>query len=532
MSSPAILQPHASGTLISRFKPAAEAATQDAGAHQIIEDALFDLWNQSNAKENAVALCSDGAVELAVYVLQQFLEAAQEYEFLVRYASGALYNLSRSLPRKRPIRLKMMDAGAFALLPRMQVCPIDKVRFYAALVSSHSTKAGLPREYRLPFPPEAIRNLASCLRATVDGDGYMGGQWSVEEICSALLSMCASADCRRCFLQEGGGELVLRCLDALESNAQSLLDCDDDDVKVILVLTAKLAVEATFRNLCTSHTVALLTSLITHVDSAIKCAALSALAHFGSGDVSIDAAFAQACAVGSARWNRSQLSLVGKGRAGKTAFARALLQKPFIHTESTVGMDGMTCEVSSVSSGKVWWQEDGRGSASELERLQAQLTANLAKGAALDSYSVLDEVEATETLTVFTAIDSNVSAVLPLQPRDVQHSAPPTKLNQELFLENLQDDEGDDSVVFEMWDYGGQDVFYAMFHLFITPHGVFTVLFNMEEILESPLLRSQNLAFIDFWLNSVYMHTAQEGSCAPIILVGTHKDVVASPLQH
>jgi hypothetical protein len=225
----------------------------------------------------------------------------------------------------------MMDAAAFALLPRMQACAIDKVRLYAALVSSHATMAGLPREYRVPFPPESIRNLVSCLRATIDGHGYMDGGWSVEEICSALQSMCANADCRRCFLQEGGGELVLQCFDAFNFEDQSLLDRDADEIKVVMILTAKLASDTAFRALCTPRTMAIFTSLVSHTDSSIKCSALSALAHFGSSDVSIDAAFAQACAAGSARWNRSQLSLVGKGRAGKTAFARALLQKPFVH---------------------------------------------------------------------------------------------------------------------------------------------------------------------------------------------------------
>jgi len=175
-----------SGSLIIRFKPSADAAAHDKGARQVIEVALRDLWNHADDQESAVALCNDGAVELAVHALQLFLDDAQHYDNIVRYACGVLYNLSRSLPRKRPVRLKMMDAAAFALLPRMQASPIEKVRLYAALVSSHSTMAGLPREYRVPFPPESIRSLVSCFRATMDGDGYMGGYWSAEQISSTL----------------------------------------------------------------------------------------------------------------------------------------------------------------------------------------------------------------------------------------------------------------------------------------------------------------------------------------------------------
>jgi GTPase SAR1 family protein len=543
-SKPKTLTPN-SGSILSRFKPAADAAAHDSDAYEIIVDGIWSLMNEANDKESAVALCNDGAVELAVHVLQLFLDDADNHDRLVCGAVGVLYNLSRSLPRKRPVRLKMMDAEAFTLLPRLHVCPIGHIRLCATLVSSHLTMAGLPREYRLPIQPESIRLLVSALRDAIDGVPSHGGYWCVEEIFSALQSLCANADNRRRFLQEGGGELVLQCLDALGPNCDSSLnEVPGDDINVIMMVTAKLANDTSFRALCTPQTVELLTSYITNSDSSTKCAALSALAHFGSGDVSINDAFAQACAVGSARWNRSQLSLVGKGRAGKTAFARALLQKPFVHTESTVGMEGMTCEVSSVASGKVWWQEDGSAASSttELERLQAQLTASFTKGAAFDSVSILDEVESSEASNSFNFLDANITSNSPTsqpnsallsQPHHVGHSSShPNKLNQELFLESLHDDEADDNVVFEMWDYGGQDVFYAMFHLFITPHGVFTVLFNMEEILESPVLRSQNLAFIDFWLNSIFMHTAREGSCAPIILVGTHKDVVASPLEH
>ena len=47
--------------------------------------------------------------------------------------------------------------------------------------------------------------------------------------------------------------------------------------------------------------------------------------------------------------------LLGEARVGKTAFGVSLLDKPFKHTDSTVGVDTSTVDVTDVRN----WREIG-----------------------------------------------------------------------------------------------------------------------------------------------------------------------------
>jgi GTPase SAR1 family protein len=86
---------------------------------------------------------------------------------------------------------------------------------------------------------------------------------------------------------------------------------------------------------------------------------------------------------------------------------------------------------------------------------------------------------------------------------------------------------------FSCWDFGGQDTFYGLHHLYMGRNSVFVLLFNMVWFLaESDF--SPHLAFLAFWLNSIAAHAAdpEDHRVDPIILVGSHKDVVSSPREH
>ncbi len=78
-------------------------------------------------------------------------------------------------------------------------------------------------------------------------------------------------------------------------------------------------------------------------------------------------------------------------------------------------------------------------------------------------------------------------------------------------------------------------MFYSLHHLFLTRYGVYAVLFNMQWMVNrDEKKRSETLSFIEFWLNSIYLHTytEEERGCAPILLIGTHKDIVTDAAQH
>eukprot|EP00937_MAST-01D_sp_MAST-1D-sp2_P007009 g7009.t1 len=82
-------------------------------------------------------------------------------------------------------------------------------------------------------------------------------------------------------------------------------------------------------------------------------------------------------------------------------------------------------------------------------------------------------------------------------------------------------------LVLSLWDYGGQKVFYALHHLFLTPHGGYVLVFNMEHLCDDCPQKDLALRGLDFWLRSLHMHAKG----APIFLVGTRADVVSVEKQ-
>eukprot|EP00924_Labyrinthula_sp_SR-Ha-C_P010865 snap_masked-scaffold_47-processed-gene-0.10-mRNA-1 protein AED:0.40 eAED:0.42 QI:0/-1/0/1/-1/1/1/0/1107 len=74
-----------------------------------------------------------------------------------------------------------------------------------------------------------------------------------------------------------------------------------------------------------------------------------------------------------------------------------------------------------------------------------------------------------------------------------------------------------DSLTFSLCDFGGQEVFYTLHHLFLTKFGIYVLCVDLREVLEKPKVCE---AYMKFWFSSISMHA----SSAPIVLVGTHFD--------
>jgi len=78
-----------------------------------------------------------------------------------------------------------------------------------------------------------------------------------------------------------------------------------------------------------------------------------------------------------------------------------------------------------------------------------------------------------------------------------------------------------DFLSFTIWDYGGQTVFYTLHHLFLTPHGVYVLVFDLRHFLsEEGYDESDAAEYLAFWLHSVSLHAPD----APIFMVGTFLD--------
>ena len=87
-------------------------------------------------------------------------------------------------------------------------------------------------------------------------------------------------------------------------------------------------------------------------------------------------------------------------------------------------------------------------------------------------------------------------------------------------------------ITFSLWDYGGQDVFLSLHHLFLTRFGVYVVVFDMTLLAGGRLSGgtaegAKAMRTIRFWLSTIAVHSQRQGEAggtAPIVLVGTHKD--------
>ena len=82
--------------------------------------------------------------------------------------------------------------------------------------------------------------------------------------------------------------------------------------------------------------------------------------------------------------------------------------------------------------------------------------------------------------------------------------------------------DADDAVTFSVWDFGGQRVFYALHHAFLTRHGVYLVVFRMPNLLD-PAREEECARYLRGWLRCIALHARG----APVALVGTHKDMLA-----
>jgi GTPase SAR1 family protein len=82
---------------------------------------------------------------------------------------------------------------------------------------------------------------------------------------------------------------------------------------------------------------------------------------------------------GTKEWRRSKLSVVGEGRAGKTALTNAIVGRGFQETSSTVGINQLTCDVKQMKASAHGAAEAEWGVASkvgrELETALAQIVA-------------------------------------------------------------------------------------------------------------------------------------------------------------
>jgi GTPase SAR1 family protein len=316
---------------------------------------------------------------------------------------------------------------------------------------------------------------------------------------------------------------------------------------------------------------------------------------WSSSDVD-DSAFENACNQALEQFSRpfpfTQLCLVGEGRAGKTALASSLCGRSFKQTESTIGVGVEHLQVThsdSKSPSSEWSPvHASRCAVSFAEEQLAWAVIDKLDGKPGDAReSIVDVMQASvfdvkrhessshehlqappnefhkplpstfethpsqRSSELFNELDSPPYACLngtsPTLQRTksiaAEHSSDPVVLiDKQLVLQRSTEAE---PFRIKLMDFGGQKAFYSLHHLYLSRHGVYLLVFNMEWLvgprasvqkahgLDGSSTCDSSLSFLSFWLNSIYLHAkSPDGSVAPIFLIGTHKDVIRSPADH
>jgi GTPase SAR1 family protein len=302
--------------------------------------------------------------------------------------------------------------------------------------------------------------------------------------------------------------------------------------------------------------------------------------------VDVTALVTRALQRGSKEWRRSKLSVVGEGRAGKTALTNAILGRAFQDTDSTVGINQLTCDVKHIrstaaaeaASAQHWreFNKQDRELESALAEVVALSKARIARGeddtAQDSSNSILSLLAAPASArsssgTPFSAttqpvrlqslqLPANGGRQTPMTPSSsdsgsstpilaavrasqvpaaVVPTAPERSLDEDMLLRALGTvEDAASGLLITLFDFGGQSVFDVIHHLFLTSNGVYAVVFNMERLVADGPDRVCALKLLHRWLSSIAAHTfdAETRKTAPIVLVGTRADAVRDLTVH
>ena len=187
-----------------------------------------------------------------------------------------------------------------------------------------------------------------------------------------------------------------------------------------------------------------------------------------------------------------RLNLVGQARAGKTSLARSLAGLSFTDTSSTIGVEQQLMEVSctaiDVCAGTAWRRVEDKNcgpilNAVSVTQVAAKATAqkcstsNRASENSLGSITellghVLDKSQGAP------ARDANSSRLRERDWENAGATAPVIAMDRHLVLQLAQRDAV--RLRLSLWDFGGQEVFYALHHLYLTRFATYAVLFNMQ----------------------------------------------------
>ena len=234
------------------------------------------------------------------------------------------------------------------------------------------------------------------------------------------------------------------------------------------------------------------------------------------------------------RFVRNKLMFIGNGGSGKSSTIRALVGLPF-HRKYVSTIVGEANDQIDLSSGNVteWKLVPSQQGVNLLnkdfgnrlvdlklnEGLKKQPSKSPGRARAESSRklpeSTIDETSQDTSLIVpIKFVDESVArAQKHLKTRRLPLTG---KVFQQLLQRNRRKvPASQPERTFALWDFAGQEIFYTVHHLFLSPNGVYLLVTNLQKLLKN---QCDELEVLTFWLESVYLNAGN----APVIIVGTH----------
>ncbi|XP_045171411.2 uncharacterized protein LOC123533695 [Mercenaria mercenaria] len=244
-----------------------------------------------------------------------------------------------------------------------------------------------------------------------------------------------------------------------------------------------------------------------------------------------------------------RINIVGNYRQGKTSLMRRLLGRKVSDVSSTDGIDVIHYKCHRTVDGKFSLNKVTENDESdvverlvsaaltskhdqhyaqkvmehECDQVQQMLESNRQEIKGLPSYRLSSDFEDTAGI-------ENKSKKRVLSEKETE------MFTKKLSQRKSQTIAKETETLFDIWDFGGQHVFYATHTLFHSKNAIYLLVFDLSLDLKNVIVNEdfqeesedKDMAyFLRFWMNSIHSFVGTEdGSIPKVILVGTHKDKV------
>eukprot|EP00924_Labyrinthula_sp_SR-Ha-C_P006380 maker-scaffold_57-snap-gene-0.5-mRNA-1 protein AED:0.30 eAED:0.78 QI:55/0.42/0.37/0.62/1/1/8/0/794 len=187
--------------------------------------------------------------------------------------------------------------------------------------------------------------------------------------------------------------------------------------------------------------------------------------------------------------NECQVLFMGDGRVGKTSTIRSLFDRSFlVDNNSTLVLNDI--DIFSINPADYNWNSISKYELS-VQRVNNSLPAGV--------YSYFDPNQEVETKYKL----------------DFEKELLSRTVSNETFIENMKTNSygfAKNDIYFRVYDFGGQEIFSSVHHIFMNSNSLYFLVFNMTKISQNDLLR------LKFWCESILKNTKR----APVIFIGTY----------